>query len=411
MRLKSIRGLNLKNKKILLRVNFDVPIKNGKILDDSRILAHLPTIFYLIKKKAKIILISHLDSPLKIKNKRLRIKNYSLKKVAEYLNESPIPNPNAQILKLKFIDDCLGEKVKKEIDKLKAGEIILLENLRFYPEEEKNDKKFAKSLASLADLYINDAFPVCHRAHASVSAMTKYLPSYAGFLLEKEIKNLSEILERPKHPLIILMGGAKISTKLPVIKNLLKIADQILIGGGLANTFFKAMKLDIGQSIYEKEMIDQAKIISKNKKIVLPVDVKIKLKTQNSKFKIQNFKIDKLNKLKNFKILDIGKETIGLFSKYLSSAKMIIFNGPMGYFEEKPFDLGTKKIVEAILKNKRAKIIIGGGETLAALRQARINADLMRTDADRVFISSGGGAMLEFLSGKNLPGIKPFLKN
>jgi len=405
MRLKSIRGLNLKNKKILLRVNFDVPIKNGKILDDSRILAHLPTIFYLIKKKAKIILISHLDSPLKIKNKRLRIKNYSLKKVAEYLNEFPIPNPNAQILKLKFIDDCLGEKVKKEIDKLKAGEIILLENLRFYPDEEKNDKKFAKNLASLADLYINDAFPVCHRAHASVSAMTKYLPSYAGFLLEGEIKNLSEILERPKHPLIILMGGAKISTKLPVIKNLLKIADQILIGGGLANTFFKAMGLDIGQSIYEKEMIDQAKIISKNKKIVLPVDVKIKLKTQNSKFKIQNFKIDKLNKLKNFKILDIGKETIGLFSKYLSSARMIIFNGPMGYFEEKPFDLGTKKIVEAILKNKRAKIIIGGGETIAVVKNFKIK------DGKKVFISTGGGAMLEFLSGKNLPGIKPFLKN
>jgi phosphoglycerate kinase len=404
MRLKRIKGLNLKNKKILLRVNFDVPIKNGKILDDSRILAHLPTIFYLIKKKAKLILISHLDNPLKIKSKRLRILKYSLKKVAEYLNKLKIPISKSQFLKLKFIDDCLGEKVKKEIDKLKAGEIILLENLRFYPEEEKNDKKFAKSLASLADLYINDAFPVCHRAHASVSAMTKYLPSYAGFLLEKEVENLSKVLKKPKHPFITVIGGAKISTKLPVIKNLLKIADKILIGGGLANTFFVSQKINISQSIYEKEMVDEAKKLLESKKIILPTDVKIKLKTQNSKFKTLNLKIDKLNKLKKFKILDIGKETIKLFSKYISSAKIIIFNGPMGYFEEKPFDLGTKKIVEAILKNKKAKIIIGGGETIAVVKNFKIK------DGKKVFISTGGGAMLEFLSGKILPGIKPLLK-
>jgi phosphoglycerate kinase len=404
MRLKRIKGLNLKNKKILLRVNFDVPIKNGKILDDSRILAHLPTIFYLIKKKAKLILISHLDNPLKIKSKRLRILKYSLKKVAEYLNKLKIPISKSQFLKLKFIDDCLSKKVKKEIDKLKAGEIILLENLRFYPEEEKNDKKFAKSLASLADLYINDAFPVCHRAHASVSAMTKYLPSYAGFLLEKEVENLSKVLKKPKHPFITVIGGAKISTKLPVIKNLLKIADKILIGGGLANTFFVSQKINISQSIYEKEMVDEAKKLLESKKIILPPDVRIKLKTQNSKFKTLNLKIDKLNKLKKFKILDIGKETIKLFSKYISSAKIIIFNGPMGYFEEKPFDLGTKKIVEAILKNKKAKIIIGGGETIAVVKNFKIK------DGKKVFISTGGGAMLEFLSGKILPGIKPLLK-
>jgi len=422
MKLKTFKNLNLKNKKVLLRVNFDLPIKNGKILDDSRIRAHLPTIFYLIKKKAKIILISHLNDPQKIhqlitNNTRLTTnksklalkikKRFSLKVVADYLNKLKV---DSRQLKVRFVDDCLGEKIKKEIEKLKSREVILLENLRFYKEEEENDKIFAKKLAGLADFYINDAFPVSHRNHASVSAVTKFLSSYAGLLLEKELKNLSQVLERPKHPFIILIGGAKISTKLLVIKNFLKIADQILIGGALANTFFKAKGLNIAQSAYEKKMIKEVKKLLRNKKIILPTDVKIKLNIKNKKQKIQikNVKIEELNKLKDFMILDIGEEAIKLFSNFLKSAKMIVWNGPMGYFEEKPFDLGTKKIAEEILKNKKAKIFIGGGETLAALRQIISNLQFL-ISRKNIFISTGGGAMLEFLTGKILPGIKPLI--
>jgi 3-phosphoglycerate kinase len=328
-----------------------------------------------------------------------------------------------KIKNLKFVDDCLGEKVKKEIEKLKEGEAILLENLRFYPQEQRDDKNFAKKLASLADLYINDAFAVCHRKNASVSSITKFLPSYAGFLLEKEVETLSQILERPKKPLIVLLGGVKISTKLPTTKNLLKVADKILIGGALANNFLVAKKIKIGQSIYEREMVKEAERLLENKKIALPVDVKIELNIKNKKQErqIKNIKIRELNKLKNFQVLDIGDETIEIFSRYLKSAKMIVWNGPMGLFEVKPFDQGTKKLAKEILKNKKAKIFIGGGETLAALRQVLACKYLAQIDREapgkqwrsvisqRLFISTGGGAMIEFLSGKILPGLKPLL--
>jgi len=439
MKLKTFKKLNLRNKKVLVRVNLDVPIKNGRILDDSRIRAHLPTISYLVKKKTKIILISHLNDPFK--NKKLNVKDqkyilkikkqYSLRIVAEYLNKL-----NRE-LKIKFINDCLGEKVEKEIKKLKPGELILLENLRFYLGEQKNNRNFAKKLASLADVYINDAFAVCHRNHASVAAITDYLPSYAGLLLEIEVNNLSQVLGGPKHPFVLLVGGAKIFTKLPAIKSLVKEVDKILVGGALANNFFKAQKLNIGQSVYEKEMLGQVKRLLKNKKIILPVDVKVKSKIKNKnlpsaepcfrqgrklysenkkqKTQIKNVKTEELKKIKNFKILDIGSETIKLFSKYLKSAKMIVWNGPMGYFEEKSFQLGTGKIAEEIFKNKKVRVFIGGGDTLAALQQSRINADttrgLTRSKSAHVFISTGGGAMLDFLSGKTLPGIKPLLKN
>lgn len=404
MKLKTIKNLNLKDKKVLLRVDFNVSIKNNKILDDSRIKAVLPTINYLKKQKAKIILISHLGDPFKIK-KAEKIKNYSLKPISKYLKCPLVKN---------------YKEAPKIISQIKPGQMILLENLRFYSGEKKNDLKFAKELALLADIYINEAFSVSHRNHASVSAITNYLPSYAGFLLEKEVKSLSQILESPKHPFIVLMGGIKVSTKLPVIKNLLKMADKILIGGALANTFFKAEKINLSQSVYEKEMVKEAKRLLKNKKIVLPIDVKINLSpsiSQERKFKTktQNLKLEELKKIKNFKIFDIGQETIKIFTQYLKSAKMIVWNGPMGYFEKKPFNLGTKKIIESILKNKKAKIFIGGGETITALRQLRINKEIFinqrgyQYKSTGLFISTGGGAMLEFLSGKILPGIKPLL--
>ena len=394
MKLKTIKEIkNLKGKKVLVRVDFNCPIKNGRVINDARIQASMETVKYLIQKKAIVILISHLGDTKGKKNLK-----YSLRPVYK--------NLKLKIKNLRFIDDCVGEKVRKAIKTMKPGEIILLENLRFYSGEEKNDLKFAKQLSELADLYINDAFSVCHRAHASVSAITRYLPAYAGFRLSKEVENLSQILAKPIHPFIVLMGGIKISTKIKTIKNLAKKADKILIGGALANTFLKIKGVNIGSSFYEPTMLNVAKKLLKNKKIILPLDTKIK------------------GNGNNFKILDIGLKTVELFQKYLKTAKTIIWNGPMGFFEKKSFDQGTKEIVKIILNNRKAKIIIGGGETIAALRQSQTNTDkntdlhgnrqrksvLSQYGSAHVFVSTGGGAMLEFLEGKILPGIKPLIK-
>lgn len=409
MRLKSIKSIQVKGKKVLIRTDFNVPIKDSQILDTSRIKAVLPTIKYLIKQKAKAILISHLGDPKTAPSVQCRLTQInilSLKPIYQYLKKSG--------LKIKFVDDCIGLKVKKVTDKMKPGEIILLENLRFYPSEKKNDLKFAKQLASLADIYVNEAFSVSHRNHASVAAVTKFLPSYAGFLLEKEVKALSEILEKPKHPLIVVIGGAKISTKIGVIKNLAKKADLILIGGALANNFFAAAGYPISQSKYESEMIGLAKNLLDNKKIVLPRDVVIKFQIPNPKLQtnsnIQILKIKELDKFadKNFQILDIGTETIKLFSKHLKSAKMVVWNGPMGYSEEKSFAEGTIGVIKAIMATKKAQIVVGGGETIAALRQLRIKNYESRIK--NIFVSMGGGAMLEFLEGRILPGLKPLFK-
>lgn len=423
MRLKTFEKLKLENKTVLLRVNFDVPLKNNEVADDSRIIAHLPTIRALSKKKAKIVLISHLGRPNKAKNKETRIKNYGLKVIADFLNKI-----QTQKLKIKFIESIDERVIEEEVGRIEGGEIVLLENLRFWSGEEKNDKNFAKFLAGLADLYINDAFPVCHRQHASVAAITKYLPNYAGLLLEKEIENLSEVLNNPKKPLVFLMGGAKVSSKILVIKNMAKIADNILIGGALANDFLKAEGRNIGQSLAEKTARQVIEGLSRRarEKIILPVDVVINSKLQS---KTQNLKVEELNKLENqnFKILDIGQETIGLFTKYLKNARMIIWNGPMGLFEEKPFDRGTKKIAQTVMASKGVKIVIGGGDTIVALRQTQTNADrdtrLVSVESERadkrrkysrksasVFFSTGGGAMLEFLAGKKMPGITPLFK-
>ena len=396
MKIKSIKNLSLKNKTVLLRVNFDVPIKNGKVVDDSRILAHLPTINFIIKASAKLILISHLGRPNGVD------KNYSLEPAYLYLKK--------RIKDLEFFKDKFDFELK---NKIRDKKLVFLENLRFNQGEEKNDNSFARFLASLADIYINDAFSVCHRAHASVAAITKYVPSYAGLLLEKEIKNLSEILTQPQKPFIVLMGGAKISTKLPVLKTLAKKVDKILIGGALANDLLKAEGYEIGQSLSEEKA---TKITTLPKeKIVLPIDVVItthnKQPTTNNlqRTTIKNLKIGELNNLKNkdFKILDIGEETVKLFAEYIKSAKIIVWNGPMGLFEEKPFDQGTIKLFKEILKNKKAKIVFGGGDTVASLNLKFKTLNLK----SNVFVSTSGGAMLEFLSGKILPGLKPLINS
>ncbi len=414
MKLKTLKDIrNLKNKRVLVRVGLDCPIKNGRVVDDTRIRAVLPTIRYLAKKKAKVILISHLGRP-----QGRKIKRYSLKPVFNNL-ETKFPSG---ISDLKFVNDCLGKQVNLVITKLKPGDVVLLENLRFYSEEEKNDLKFAKRLANLADLYVNEAFSNCHRQHASMSAITKYLPSYAGLILEKEIKALSLALRVPRSSCLVIMGGRKISTKIKPIKRFIKIAGQILIGGALASNFFKAAGYQIGKSFYEPKMIKIAQQLSKNKKIILPFDVKIKARKR-----ALIFNVGELNNLgKNFEILDIGPKTVKLFQKFIKSAKIIVWNGPMGYFEDKRFSSGTKLITQAIFANKKAQIIIGGGETIAALKKFkvypvksdevgaeqfnRVNSLRFKVrNKNRVFVSTGGGAMLEFLSGKTLSGIKPLI--
>ena len=406
MRLKTIKSVkNLKGKRVLLRVDFNVPVIKGRVADDTRIQRALPTIKYLLKRGAKVILASHLGRP-----KGKIDKKYSLKSVYRCL-KSKVTSYKLQVTRLRFVDDYIGLQVEKAIEKMKPGKIILLENLRFYSGEEENDKKFARELASLADIYVNDAFASSHRAHASVAAITRYLPSYAGFLLEEEIKNLSQVLKKPARPFVVVMGGIKVSTKIATIKNLARISDKILIGGALANNFFKAAGYNIGSSVYEIEMLGVTKKLLKEEKIILPVDAKVKQKIKNKKQKtqIKNVKINELSSLtnKSFLILDVGSETIKLFSNYIKNAKMIIWNGPLGYFEKNPFDRGTKSIAQAILTNKKARIIIGGGETISVLTQL---PNYPITQLPNVFISTGGGATLEFLSGKKLPGIKPLIK-
>ncbi len=392
MKLKTLRQIkNLKGKAVLVRVGFDCPVRNGKVVDDSRINQALPTINYLIDKKARVILISHLGRP-----GGKREKKYTLEPVADVLKK--------KIKNFKFINTSIGSKLKAEIDRMKPDQVVLLENLRFYPGEEKNDVGFAKALANLGEIYVNEAFSVSHRQHASVGVINKYLPDYVGFLLEKEVNNLSLFLQKPKHPLVVLIGGKKIETKIKPIRNLLKRADKVLIGGALASNFFKAAGYEIGRSFFEPGMISISRQLFKSKKIVLPFDVKVKKGERTMTVNVGE--LDKIGK--NFEIFDIGPGTVRMFEKYFKNAKMILWNGPMGYFEKKPFDLGTKGIVKAILENKKASIVIGGGETIAALIKL---SNYPITQAPNLFVSSGGGAMLEFFAGKILPGIKPLIIN
>ena len=390
MRLKTLTNIrDLENKTVLLRVGFDCPIKNGRVVDDLRIQQALPTIKYLAKHNAKVILITHLGRP-----DGKRVKKYSLEPVAKYLKK--------EIKDFKFITTPIGTNVKKAIDKMQSGEVVLLENLRFYPQEQRNDLRFAKKLADLADIYVNEAFSNSHRLHSSMQAITKYLPSYVGFALEKEIKCLSQFLLKPKHPLIVIIGGKKITTKLSAIKNLLKLADQVLIGGAVASNFFKATGHNIGKSFFEPKMIKAVQGLLRNKKVVLPFDIKVRAGKRALVFNVGD-----LNNLgKEFEILDIGPDTIKLFQKSIKSAKMIVWNGPMGYFEDKKFYQGTELITQAVFNNNKAKIIIGGGETIVALTQL---PNYPVTQLPNLFVSTGGGAMLEFLSGKILPGIKPLM--
>jgi len=381
---KTIRDIDVKGKKVLVRVDFNVPMKDGVITDDTRITAAIPTIKYLMEHGAAVILCSHLGRP-----KGGPEAKFSLAPVAEYLGK---------LLgkKVAFASDCVGAPVEAAAKALKFGEVLVLENTRFHPEEEANDLNFAKGMASLADLYVNDAFGTAHRAHASTEGVTHFLPGVAGFLMEKEIQYLGQAIASPKKPFVAILGGAKVSDKIGVIKNLLTKADEILIGGGMANTFFKAMGLELADSLVEPEAVETAKELLKTsgKKLHLPVDVVL-----GDKFEAEAaMKEMKLGPVPaGWRILDIGPETIAEFSKIIAKAGTVVWNGPMGVFEFPKFAKGTFEIAKAVAKSD-AVSIIGGGDSVAAIQQSGL--------ADKItHISTGGGASLEMLEGLELPGV------
>lgn len=390
--MKTLKDFDFKNKKVLVRCDFNVPLgKKGEVIDDSRIKETLPTINYLLEKEAKIILISHLGRPKEIKNKKLKIKKYSLKPVSLKLEE---------LLKQKvyFLNDCIGKKVEKEIEKLKEKEIILLENLRFYNEEEENDEDFIKKLTNLGDIFINEAFSASHRSHSSIVGIPKYLSSGIGFLFEREIKILSNVLDNPWRPLVIIIGGKKINDKIGMIEQFLKSSDHLLLGGEIANVVLINKGVSLGQLFSgEKKIIEKIdKINLTNPKIHVPVDGIISLENIEEEY----FRVGAIGSLKKEeKIYDIGEETIKIFSNIIKQAKMILWSGPLGLFEEKKFENGTKEIAKSIVKNYQAFKIAGGGDTIAAINKFGFSDKFD-------YISTGGGAMLEFLSGEKLPGIE-----
>ncbi len=404
---KTIRDIDLKGKRAFIRVDFNVPIKNGVIEDDTRIRAALPTIKYAIEHGAKVILASHLGRPIKDKKKAdekgmpFNENKYSLKPVYEDLRQLP----ELQDDKVFFAGDCVGDEVIQKVEELKEGEILLLENLRLHSGEEKNDDAFAKQLAELADVYVNDAFGAAHRAHASTVGITKYVqPAVAGLLMEKELNFLSKALNNPERPFVAILGGAKVSDKIPVIESLIgRNVDKLLIGGAMAYTFFKANGFTVGKSLVEDDMMPKAREIEqmakeKNVELILPTDHQV----------VDSY--DPLNSRKTIPVeftnvglvgLDIGAETIAIFTDALKGAKTIVWNGPMGMFEEKPFDEGTMAIAEAVAEatENGATSIVGGGDSVAAINQAGL--------ADKItHISTGGGATLEFLAGDALPGVE-----
>lgn len=385
---KTVRDLDVAGKKVLVRVDFNVPLNDkGEITDDTRITASLPTIQYLLEQKAAVILMAHLGRP------KGQIKpELSLAPVAKHLGK---------LLgkKILFAPDCVGEAAQAAASKLKPGYILLLENLRFHKEEEKNDMDFAEKLASLADMYVNDGFGVSHRAHASVEGVTHFLPAAAGFLLEKEIQYVGQAVTNPLHPFVAIIGGAKVSDKIGVISNLLDKVDTLLIGGGMANTFLAAQGYKMGKSLVEEDKLDLAKeLLAKAKKnkvnMLLPTDLVMAAAFAPDAEHVTE-KVKNLNQA--YMALDIGAETSKAYAEALADAKMIVWNGPMGVFEMDAFCKGTEAVAKAVAKS-RATSIVGGGDSVAAIEKLGL--------AKRItHISTGGGASLEYLEGKVLPGV------
>ena len=387
--MKYIDQIDMKGKKVFLRVDFNVPMdKSGNVTDDTRVRAHVPTINYALEKGAKVILASHLGRP-----KGKRVEEMSLKPVVKILSG---------LLKkdVAFVGDCIGEKVEQAVGKMKEGDIILLENLRFQPGEDKNDPEFAKKLASLCDVYIDDAFAVSHRAAASNSAITEFVKTCAaGFLLKNEIEYFKKALGNPARPLVAIIGGAKVSDKIGVLENLIAKVDKLLVGGGMAFTFLKAQGFGIGKSLCEDDMLELARKImqkakEKNVQFLLPVDAVI-AQSASADAEVNICGIKEIQA--DWIGLDIGPATITLFSDALRGVKTIVWNGPLGMFELAPFSKGTFSLAKTVA-NSGALSIIGGGDTDTAIHQAGQSAKMS-------YISTGGGAFLELLEGKTLPGI------
>ena len=381
---KTIRDIDVKGKKVLVRVDFNVPTKDGKVGDDTRIRAALPTIQYLLDHGAAVILCSHLGRP-----KGGPDPKYTLKPVADYL---------AQLMgkPVAFAADCVGPVAEAAAKALQPGQVLVLENTRFHPEEEKNDMGMAKQLASLADVYVNDAFGSAHRAHSSTEGVAHFLPAVAGLLMEEEIKYLGQAIDDPKRPFVAILGGAKISDKIGVIKNLLTKADVILIGGGMANTFFAAQGLAMGDSLVEADAVETAKelLASGGTKLHLPVDMVLADKFDAE---AQSKTVPTGNVPDGWRVLDIGPKSVEAFGKLIQDAGTVVWNGPMGVFEFPRFAEGTYGVAKAVAAS-HAVSVVGGGDSVAAIQQSGL--------ADKItHISTGGGASLEMLEGLVLPGL------
>jgi phosphoglycerate kinase len=388
----TVRDIDVSGKKVLVRVDFNVPLnyKTGAITDDSRIRASLPTIDYLIERGCRVILCSHLGRP-----GGKPAPEFSLAIVAQHL---------AQILRqpVKFVNDCIGADVEKAIGEMKSGDVLLLENLRFYEEEEKGDEAFTRALSKHGDIFVNDAFGTSHRKHASIVGVTKYMPSVAGMLLEKEINALGKVLTEPPRPFGVLLGGAKVSDKVGMLDNIMGKVDTIIIGGGMAATFLKALSYEVGASLIDDSIDVAADIIEKTKlnhvNLVLPDDVLVASEVSD-KAGTENVHISEIPDDKH--IVDIGTLTITKFTKALEKCRTVFWNGPMGIYEIPQFSEGTK-IMARIIANLHATTIIGGGSTSEIVTEMKLSDKM-------TFVSTGGGASLKFLSGETLPGVEALL--
>lgn len=387
---KTVRDIELKGKKAIVRCDFNVPMKEGVITDDNRITAALPTIEYMLEQGAAVILMSHLGRPKGKPNKE-----FTLEPVAKKLEEL-----TGKPVIFAASDVVVDDDVRAKAAALKPGEIMLLENLRFRAEEEKNDEQFSKDLAGLADVYVNDAFGTAHRAHASTAGIAAFLPAVSGFLIEKELKFLGEAVDDPKRPFVAILGGSKVSDKIAVIENLLNKADTIIIGGGMAYTFLRANGFKTGNSLCEEDRLDlarelQAKAKEKGVKLLLPVDSKCGDKFAED---CETCFTEDENVPDGWMGMDIGPKTIEIYTKAIKDAKTVIWNGPSGVFEFAAFEDGTKAVAEALAANEEAITVVGGGDSAAAIKKFGITDKITH-------VSTGGGASLEYLEGKILPGV------